>query len=72
MGIAVKNLVKSFGTYTVIHSISFDVAEGEFVTPSRVRRGCGKTTTLRCIAGLENAKRRQHRHQWRNRLRSRR
>ena len=52
MGISVKNLVKSFGTLTVIHSISFDVADGEFVTllgPS----GCGKTTTLRCIAGLD-------------------
>src|SRR4051812_4809369 len=53
MAIAVKNLVKSFGTLTVIHSISFDVADGEFVTllgPS----GCGKTTTLRCIAGLDS------------------
>jgi iron(III) transport system ATP-binding protein len=52
MGISIKNLVKSFGTLTVIHSISFDVADGEFVTllgPS----GCGKTTTLRCIAGLD-------------------
>jgi iron(III) transport system ATP-binding protein len=52
MAIAVKNLVKSFGALTVIHAISFDVADGEFVTllgPS----GCGKTTTLRCIAGLD-------------------
>jgi iron(III) transport system ATP-binding protein len=52
MGVSIKNLVKSFGTLTVIHSISFDVADGEFVTllgPS----GCGKTTTLRCIAGLD-------------------
>src|ERR1700751_2439099 len=51
MGIAVKNLVKSFGPLTVIHAISFDVADGEFVTllgPS----GCGKTTTLRMIAGF--------------------
>ncbi|MDT7951587.1 MAG: ABC transporter ATP-binding protein [Acetobacteraceae bacterium] len=52
MGIAVRGLVKSYGPLRVIHAISFEVAEGEFVTllgPS----GCGKTTTLRAIAGLE-------------------
>ena len=52
MGITVRNLTKSYGAATVIDAISFDVADGEFVTllgPS----GCGKTTTLRCIAGLE-------------------
>lgn len=52
MGVTVRNLVRSFGSLTVIHAISFDVADGEFVTllgPS----GCGKTTTLRCIAGLD-------------------
>src|SRR3981189_3679228 len=51
MGIAVRNLVKSYGAFTVIHAISFDVADGEFVTllgPS----GCGKTTTLLSIAGF--------------------
>ena len=52
MGISVRGLVKSYGAVTVIQAISFDVADGEFVTllgPS----GCGKTTTLRCIAGLD-------------------
>ncbi len=52
MGISVRTLVKSYGAVTVIQAISFDVADGEFVTllgPS----GCGKTTTLRCIAGLD-------------------
>ncbi|MER5437821.1 ABC transporter ATP-binding protein [Streptomyces sp. NPDC002790] len=40
-------------TYAV-DGVSFDVPKGKFVTllgPS----GCGKTTTLRCVAGLEQA-----------------
>lgn len=52
MGIRVNNLIKAFNQTTIVHGISFDVDDGEFVTllgPS----GCGKTTTLRCIAGLE-------------------
>ncbi len=52
MGISVRNLVKTYGSATVIKDLSFEVADGEFVTllgPS----GCGKTTTLRAIAGLD-------------------
>jgi len=51
-GIALKNLVKSFGTYTAVAGISLDIRDGEFlimVGPS----GCGKTTTLNMISGLE-------------------
>ncbi|WP_282568762.1 ABC transporter ATP-binding protein [Bosea sp. AS-1] len=54
MSINVQNLVKRYGALTVVHGISFDVGKGEFISllgPS----GCGKTTTLRCIAGLEDA-----------------
>lgn len=54
MSITVQNLVKRYGAMTVVHGISFEVGRGEFVSllgPS----GCGKTTTLRCIAGLEDA-----------------
>ena len=54
MSITVTNLVKRYGALTVVHGIGFEVKQGEFVSllgPS----GCGKTTTLRCLAGLENA-----------------
>jgi ABC-type Fe3+/spermidine/putrescine transport system ATPase subunit len=54
MSISVQNLVKAYGAVTAVHGISFEVRKGEFVSllgPS----GCGKTTTLRCIAGLEDA-----------------
>ncbi|MDQ8728284.1 ABC transporter ATP-binding protein [Bradyrhizobium sp. LHD-71] len=54
MSISIENLTKRYGPLTVVHGISFNVAKGEFMSllgPS----GCGKTTTLRCIAGLEDA-----------------
>ena len=49
-----SGIAKSFGRTQVITGISFHVAAGEFLTllgPS----GCGKTTTLRIIAGFEEA-----------------
>jgi ABC-type Fe3+/spermidine/putrescine transport system ATPase subunit len=52
--LSVRNLVVRYGNVTAVDGVSFDVADGEFVSllgPS----GCGKTTTLRCIAGLESA-----------------
>jgi ABC-type Fe3+/spermidine/putrescine transport system ATPase subunit len=54
MSITVQNLVKRYDAQTVVEGVSFDVRDGEFVSllgPS----GCGKTTSLRCIAGLEEA-----------------
>lgn len=54
----VRQLRKSFptpeGSVTVIDGVDFSVAEGRchvLLGPS----GCGKTTTLRCVAGLEQA-----------------
>ncbi|GAA4698589.1 ABC transporter ATP-binding protein [Phytohabitans rumicis] len=51
-------LTKSFasrsGAVTAVDSVTLDVAPGEFITllgPS----GCGKTTTLRMVAGFEEA-----------------
>jgi len=50
--IKIAAITKSFGTLSVLGDISFNVADGAFVTifgPS----GCGKTTLLRILAGLE-------------------
>jgi multiple sugar transport system ATP-binding protein len=51
--VEIRNVRKAFGTTAVIHGVSVDIADGEFVIlvgPS----GCGKSTLLRMIAGLEN------------------
>ena len=48
----IDNLVKAFGTTTVVKNVSLGFNKGEFVSllgPS----GCGKTTILRMIAGFE-------------------
>jgi len=50
--LAIRDLVKRYDKTEVLHSISLEVEDGEFVVfvgPS----GCGKSTTLRLIAGLE-------------------
>jgi ABC-2 type transport system ATP-binding protein len=51
LAISVRNLVKRFGTKTVVDHVSMDVAEGEivgFLGPN----GSGKTTTIRIMCGL--------------------
>lgn len=50
--IVVRNLVKSFGGHLAVNDISFTVEESEILVIVGAS-GCGKTTTLRCIAGLE-------------------
>ncbi len=45
-------VTKRYGSRTVVDHISLDVAEGETVALLGAS-GCGKTTTLRLIAGLE-------------------
>ena len=46
------NISKSFGETAVIRDLSFSVAKGEFLTILG-SSGCGKTTLLRIISGLE-------------------
>ncbi|RWC91620.1 MAG: sn-glycerol-3-phosphate ABC transporter ATP-binding protein UgpC [Mesorhizobium sp.] len=50
--VAISNVAKAFGTVKVLHEVSVDIADGQFVVlvgPS----GCGKSTLLRMVAGLE-------------------
>jgi multiple sugar transport system ATP-binding protein len=52
--IELKRVTKRFGAFTAVKEVDLSVAPGEVVCllgPS----GCGKTTTLRIIAGLEQA-----------------
>src|SRR5271169_2463014 len=52
--VALRNIVKTFDRTPAVQGIDLDIADREFIVlvgPS----GCGKTTTLRMIAGLEEA-----------------
>ena len=49
-----ENVKKSFGETEVLKGIDLEIREGEFITLLG-SSGCGKTTTLRIIAGLEDA-----------------
>ena len=47
-----RDVRKSYGDLEVIHGVTTNVADGEFIVivgPS----GCGKSTLLRMVAGLE-------------------
>jgi multiple sugar transport system ATP-binding protein len=51
--VSLRDVRKSFGATAVVHGVSVDIGEGEFVVlvgPS----GCGKSTLLRMLAGLED------------------
>ena len=50
--ISIRDVRKTYGNTEVIHGVSIDIADGEFIVivgPS----GCGKSTLLRMVAGLE-------------------
>ena len=48
-----KDIQKSFGSAKVLDGINLNAEEGEFITLLG-SSGCGKTTTLRIISGLES------------------
>jgi multiple sugar transport system ATP-binding protein len=51
--VSIRDVRKRYGSTEVLHGVSVEIADGEFVIlvgPS----GCGKSTLLRMIAGLEN------------------
>jgi multiple sugar transport system ATP-binding protein len=50
--VSIKNVIKRYGGVQIIHGVSVEIEDGQFVVlvgPS----GCGKSTLLRMIAGLE-------------------
>jgi multiple sugar transport system ATP-binding protein len=51
--VEIRDVQKAYGSVQVIHGVSVEIQDGEFVIlvgPS----GCGKSTLLRMVAGLEN------------------
>jgi sulfonate transport system ATP-binding protein len=54
--VSVRNLEKSFRERTVLRALSLEIARGMFVAIVG-RSGCGKTTLLRIVAGLEHGDR---------------
>src|SRR3954454_13568747 len=51
--VEIRDVRKAYGTAQVLHGVSVDIQDGEFVIlvgPS----GCGKSTLLRMLAGLES------------------
>ena len=52
MKISLHNISKSFGKKEVITNLSLDMEDGRFTTLLG-SSGCGKTTLLRMLAGLE-------------------
>ncbi len=52
--VKLTNIVKRYGTVEIIKSLSLHIKDGEFLVLVG-GSGCGKSTTLRLIAGLETA-----------------
>jgi len=50
--VTIRHVTKKFGAYTALDDLSFSVREGGTLALLG-SSGCGKTTMLRCLAGLE-------------------
>ena len=50
--VSFEGVVKRFGTYLAVQKMDFEIRKGEFLAIMG-SSGCGKTTTLRMLAGLE-------------------
>lgn len=52
MKISIQNLKLKYGDFTAIENLNLDVGDGEALVLLG-QSGCGKTSTMRCLAGLE-------------------
>jgi ABC-type sugar transport system ATPase subunit len=52
--VSIRALKKSFGAVEVLHGLEAEIADGEFIAVLG-ESGCGKSTFLRIVAGLEDA-----------------
>lgn len=50
--LSIKDLHLSYGSVDVLHGVNLEIAKGDIVALTGAS-GCGKTSVLRCIAGLE-------------------
>ncbi|SHL07359.1 spermidine/putrescine transport system ATP-binding protein [Roseovarius marisflavi] len=51
--VKLDGVVKQFGTFTAVERVDFEIGRGEFLAIMG-SSGCGKTTTLRMLAGLDD------------------
>lgn len=52
MQVTIEDLTLSYGNFTAVRGLSLDIEDGESVVLLG-ESGCGKTSTMRCVAGLE-------------------
>lgn len=52
MQVTIEDLTLSYGSFVAVRGLSLDIQDGESVVLLG-ESGCGKTSTMRCVAGLE-------------------